>query len=103
MDVTEKIRRLMQERGWSMYMLSKKSGLSSTTIQTMFARSTLPSIPTLEAICTAFGITMSQFFQEGDPVPLDDQQKRLLEEFAKLPQHQREAVIALLHAMNIQL
>lgn len=102
MDANSRIRQLMQDRGLSVYMLSKKSGISNTTLQNMFARNTMPSIATLEAVCKGLGITMAQFFQEGDSMVIDEQQRQLLEEFSKLPPHQREAIIHLIHAMNIQ-
>jgi len=102
MDAAERIRVLMKERGWSMYMLSKKSGLSSTTLQTMFARHTMPSIPTVEAICGALGITMAQFFSPDADNALDADRQQLLAEYDKLPDHQRRAVLELLRQMNIQ-
>ena len=65
MDAKDKITQLLRERGWSIYELAKRSGLSSTTIANMYKRNTQPTIPSLEAMCRAFGITMSQFFLEG--------------------------------------
>lgn len=62
MDAKDKITQLLRERGWSIYELAKRSGLSSTTIANMYKRNTQPTIPSLEAMCGAFGITMSQFF-----------------------------------------
>lgn len=62
MDVHERIRGLMEERGWSEYRLAQKAGLSQSAISNLFRRHTLPSIPTLEAICNGFGLTLSQFF-----------------------------------------
>lgn len=62
MDVIKKIDELKNERGWSDYMLAVKSGLSSSTIANMNRRKTVPSVATLETICNAFGITLSQFF-----------------------------------------
>ena len=48
MDVLQRIRELMEERGWSSYRLAVASGLSQSTIANMFRRNTVPSIPTLE-------------------------------------------------------
>ena len=61
MDVLERLRKLLQERGWSEYRLAQVSGLNEPTISNIYRRNTLPTIPTLEAICKAFGITLSQF------------------------------------------
>ena len=64
MNVLKKINKLRLEKGWSVYRLSVESGLPQSTITNMFNRETLPSIATLESICAALGITMSDFFKE---------------------------------------
>ena len=45
------LRQLLKERGWTEYKLSKKCGLSESTLANIFRRNTTPSIATLEAIC----------------------------------------------------
>lgn len=65
MDVIKRIDDLMREREWSDYKLASESGLSSSTIANIHRRNTVPSIPTLEAICSAFGITLAQFFSDN--------------------------------------
>ena len=71
MDVLKRINQLRLERGWSIYRLSVKSGISQSTLTNMFNRETLPSITTLSLICDAFGISMAEFFSEPARVPLD--------------------------------
>mgnify|MGYP002383622769 CR=1 FL=1 len=61
MDIQKRIKDLMEERGWTDYRLAMESGLSHSTVSNMFKRNNAPTIPTLEAICKAFGITLSQF------------------------------------------
>lgn len=76
MDVIKRIDHLMKERNWSDYKLSIESGLSASTIANIHRRNTIPSIPTLESICSAFGITLAQFFDEdADTVYLNKQQQ----------------------------
>lgn len=78
MDVIAKIDSLMQERNWTDYRLAQESGLASSTIANLRRRHTVPSIATLESICNAFGITLSQFFAEGDSsVSLSDEQRQM--------------------------
>ena len=48
----------------SEYRLAKTSGLSDSTIKNIFKWNTQPTIETLETICRAFGITLSQFFAD---------------------------------------
>ena len=70
MDVLERLRQILDERGWTEYRLAKISGLSESTIANIFKRNTIPSLPTLEAICNGLGITLSQFFADGDMVEM---------------------------------
>jgi len=97
MDTIERIKYHMQLRGWSEYRLAKESGLSQSTIANIFRRNTLPSIPTLEIICNAFGITLSQFFSDNDNTSsLSDEQKELLKNWGKLSTKKRNALINLI-------
>ena len=69
-----------EERGWTEYQLAERSGLPQSTISSWYRKNMIPSIPSLEKICIAFGITLSQLFAEGDsPVSLTESQKKLLE------------------------
>lgn len=57
----------------------------------------VPTVPSLEKICAAFGITLSQLFAEGDtPVLLTETQRRLLDFWAELSAEQQAVVLALL-------
>ena len=101
MDVQKRIRQLMAERGWSDYRLAKESNLSHSTITNIFNRNNAPTLPTLESVCSALGVTMSQFFTEGDePVVLSSEQKIMLERFNTLSSTQRKVIIELLGNMN---
>ena len=82
MDVIKRIDELMKERNWSNYKLAAESGLSSSTIANIYRRNTTPSISTLEAICSAFGITLAQFFTEDSyTVQLNSEQRDLFRHF----------------------
>ena len=102
MDVHAKLKQLMKNRGWSEYRLSKECGLSESTLANIFKRGTMPSISTLETICDAFGITLSQFFCEGETVELSPELKELFEGWTKLTKNQKEAVLGIVSAMNIK-
>lgn len=75
----------MEERSWTDYRLAKESELFHSTISNMFKRNNAPSIPTLEVVCYAVGITLRQFFSEGDePMTLTPEQNELLSKWSKL-------------------
>lgn len=100
MDTNERLQRLLKERGWSMYRLSLQSGLSQATLANIFRRNTVPSITTLEAICKGFGITMSQFFAEGDMIEMSPDLKELFDCWVCLTPSQKSAAIQMLKAMS---
>lgn len=52
-NAQQRIRQLMDERGWTIYRLAQESKLSQTTISNIFKRNNQPSIPTVNAICGA--------------------------------------------------
>ena len=64
MKPAERLQTLMFHRGWSVYRLSKESGLSQSTIASILKRGSIPRIDTIEKCCRAFGITMAAFFDE---------------------------------------
>ncbi|MBR2433219.1 MAG: helix-turn-helix transcriptional regulator [Clostridia bacterium] len=83
MDVIKRIDDLRKDRGWSIYKLAEESALTQSTVSNMFNRGTVPTIFTLQQICDAFGITLSEFFAETvtlsnqDEVMLLSQYRRL--------------------------
>ena len=98
MDTVERIKHHMQLRNWSEYRLAKESGLSQSTIANIFRRNTLPSIPTLEVICNAFGITLSQFFSGENPsTSLSEEQTNLLKAWSTLSSKKRKAIMNLIN------
>ena len=60
MEILDKITQYRLERNWSEYQLAERSGLTQSTISSWYRKNMLPSIPSLEKICDAFGITLSQ-------------------------------------------
>lgn len=100
MDIHERLRQLLRERGWSEYRLAKQCGLSESTIANIFRRGTIPSVTTLEAVCNGFGITLSQFFAQGDMVEMTSDMKELFDCWLSLAPEQKEAVLGLMRSMR---
>lgn len=100
MDTHERLRQLLNERGWTEYRLAKNCGLSESTIANIYRRNTVPSLVTLEAICKGFGITMAQFFAEGEMVEINPELKELFENWVNLTPKQKKAANQMLKAMN---
>lgn len=100
-DPIKRIDELMKERDWSDYRLSVESGLSISTIANIHRRNTVPSIPTLAAICNAFGITLSQFFYEDTTfVELTTEQKEFFDKWITLTKAQKKILSDLIKEMK---
>lgn len=99
-DILATISEYRMERGWSEYQLAEKSGLPQSTISSWYRKNMMPSVPSLEKICAAFGITLSQLFAAGEEaVVLTDTQRRLLRGFARLNEQQQESFLSLMDKM----
>ena len=95
----QRIRQLMDERGWTIYRLAQESKLSQTTISNIFKRNNQPSIPTVNAICDACRITLAQFFAEDDPANTLNTRSEFDNSVAALKEDQREALAAFIKTM----
>lgn len=99
-DILAAITTYREERGWTEYQLAERSGLPQSTISSWYRKNMVPTIPSLEKICAAFGITLSQLFAEGDtPVSLTKSQQKLLEVWSRLNEEQQAVVFALIDKM----
>ena len=66
----------------------------------MFNRNNAPTLPTLEAVCGAFGITLAQFFSEGNgPAEFTEEQRTLFSKWSTLNDEQKKALLALINTM----
>lgn len=79
---------------------SKECGLSESTLANIFRRNTVPSISTLEAICSGFGITLSQFFADGDMVEMTPELKELFDNWVTLTPSQKNAALKMIQELS---
>jgi transcriptional regulator with XRE-family HTH domain len=100
MCILERIGQLRDERGWSNYKLAKEAGIHEGSLNNLFRLGNQPTIPTLEAICSGLGISLSQFFAVGDePTPLNSNQREMLNIWNTLNKKQQAALLSLLKQM----
>lgn len=93
--IIDRIEELCAAHKMSRYALSQKSGISQASISTLLNRKSVPTVHTLEKICSAFGITLSQFFAvDGKILDLTKEQKEVLEIWGMLSEHDKERVMA---------
>ena len=100
-DILSTLTAYREARGWTEYQLAERSGLTQSTISTWYRKNIIPTVPSLEKICSAFGITLSQLFAEGDSmVSLTESQQKLLERWTRLSENQQAVVFALIDKMS---
>ena len=100
MDIRQRLIELQRQHGWSDYKIAKEAGLSPNTVSNIYRRGNTPSMVTLEALCEAFGITLSQFFAEGNMVEITPDLKELFDAWVNLTPDQKKAAINMLKAMK---
>ena len=99
MDTQKRIRELMAERGWTDYRLAKEANLSHSTVTNMFNRNNAPTLPTLEAVSRADGITLALFFAEGEEAQLTADQQILFSKWSTLTDRQKQILLDLMDAI----
>lgn len=83
--IADNIIALCKKRDMSKYRLSQLTGISQSSIGKIIAKESLPTMPTVEKICDALGVTMAQFFAGMDvPVSLSESQQEVLNIWNKL-------------------
>ena len=99
-DILSKITNYRKMRGWTEYQLADKSGISQSTINSWYRKNLVPTIPSLEKICSAFGITLSQFFSDEEDSPaLTESQKSLVSASCRLDARQLEHLISFMETL----
>ena len=92
MDIRQRLIELQQKHGWSDYKIAKEAGLSPNTVSNIYRRGNTPSLVTLEALCKAFGITLSQFFAEGETIEVTPELRELFDRWLLLSPAQKTAL-----------
>lgn len=98
-NVLDRITYYRTQKGWTEYQLAQASDLTQSTISSWYRKNLIPSIPSLEKICNAFGITLSQFFAEDGQFTLTDTQNQLIEASGHLTEEQMLSLITFLNSL----
>lgn len=97
-DVYKRMKELLDERNWTLYKLASVCNLPHSSLYNLKSRNYLPSLTTLDIICTGFGITICDFFIFSSPVQCDSyltiEEMHFLEIFRSLPKKHREVLLA---------
>lgn len=87
----------------SMYALSKRSGISQSSLSNLMKRGSTPSFFTLDKICDGLGITLAQFFSdEREILDLTEEQKKVLQAWDRLTDREKQAVAIYVRGMKLE-
>ena len=99
-EIIDKIEKMRRERGWTSYRLAEEACIAHSTLFNMNTRKTLPSLTTLGCICDAFGVTLSEFFSDGNTDSLTQDEKTLVKGYRKLSYQKKLAVRNLVEGLQ---
>ncbi len=95
-----KVDSLRAERGWTIYELAKQAGVSPTTIYNWRDRGSSPTLSLLDAICSAFEITVIDFLLNEDEISaLTEEQHELMRLWNTLSSDKKKSILNLMRSM----
>ncbi len=101
MDIHERIKQLCKKKKWSLSKLAKEAGLSETTVYDWYNENHFtPSRKAIDDICSAFGITLSEFYSDIELDKLTEKEIKLLEVFKNVPTEKQDVVIIVAQALK---
>ncbi len=98
MDTLKRIDELRLEKGWSVNNLAMEAMITQSTLNNLYARKTEPKLSTLRALCDAFGITLSEFFNEEKEV--NDYEAELIKRIKGLNHSQQKTLLAFIKTIK---
>lgn len=99
--VIEKLQSILTKRNLTMYRFAKDSGIALTLLSAIINRRNVPTLTSLQRICNGLGITLSQFFAEGEVTPsLTSEQKSWLDLYDNLTPVEKAKVEAYIQGMK---
>ena len=101
--IVNRIEELCDKKQMSMYALSKKTGISQSSLSNLKKRGSTPTFYTLDRICDGLGITLPQFFSdEIGKLELSSEQKKVLKVWESLTDKEKEAVEIYVRGMKLK-
>lgn len=103
--VNRQIRSLTREHCWTNYRLAKEASVPVSSINNLYSRGSCPTLPLLERLCDAFGITIADFFDgmESGNLPsaygLTEEEDAFLQRYRSLSKTNQKIASAYLEGM----
>lgn len=96
-----RLKQIRENMGFKIVDLAKSINISHSYLSEIEQGKKLPSFKTLQSICSAMGITLAEFFDDGTrPTPIPDHLKPLLEQARDLTPEQAELLANFIKTMK---
>lgn len=93
MDYLEKLKFLMKQHNLTEYKLAQKADVAQSTINSLFRKNNLPTIPTLESLLKAMDMTLSEFFYDEALMKKHElEEQNLLRKWGLMTKEQKHAI-----------
>lgn len=100
MDYLEKLKVLMKQHNLTEYKLAQKADVAQSTINSLFRKNNLPTIPTLESLLIAMDMTLSEFFYDEALMKKHElEEQNLLKKWGLLTKGQKQAILKLIELL----
>jgi len=99
-EIYSKVDGLRLSKGWTIYELAKKAGVPPTTIYNWRDRNSSPSLSLLDAVCSAFDISVIDFILDDDAlISLNEEQRELMKLWNTLSSEKKKSILNLMKSM----
>lgn len=100
--IIKRISQLLDAKHMTQYELSKRAGITQSSLSNLMTRGCIPKITTVEKICDGFGITLSQFFFEGESYQegFSEEQRLILKEWETLSAKEKEVALNIISSIK---
>lgn len=96
MDIGARIRELRKSKDFSIIELANKVGITNVYLSDIERGNKLPTIPTLQKICSELGTTFSEFFNEE----ISPETKILMNDYDSLDENDKKAVQVIVKSLS---
>lgn len=100
-NVIDRIKELMDKKGWSCYELSAQTGIATNSVYDWFKVGATPSMGNIIKICDAMSISLEQFFCGDEQYCLNEEENKIMSEWFSLSELERKAVMDLIDTFKV--
>ena len=96
-----RIKELCDKQQITKYRLSQMTGVTQTVLSRIMKGENVPTIQTIEEICSALNISLAQFFaKDENPQDLTAEQKEIIETWNGLNPEERERLMKIIRTFQ---